>query len=313
VAHPRLTDVEISVIVPTHAPHPGRLARTLAGLRAQTLPASRWEILLVDNASQPPVAAPPGAPANLRIVPEPELGLTAARRRGFRESLGDIVVLVDDDNVLASDYLERVLALFAAHPKVGALGGRSIGEFEAPRPPWWRAEFDGLIACRDLGPAPLFSEEGSAAYPACAPIGAGMALRRAAVQSWLDDTASGALPDRRGTALTSSGDNDIVFSLLRAGWQAAYFPELVLAHLIPAARIAPAYLARLNRGIQRSWVIVLARHGQCPWRAIPRWTVPLRAARAWLRCAAWRGPAEAIAFHGLLGRLEGQSDLSRLS
>ena len=39
------------------------------------------------------------------------LGLTPARLRGIRESRGELLVFVDDDNVLERDYLEVALAL----------------------------------------------------------------------------------------------------------------------------------------------------------------------------------------------------------
>ena len=55
--------------------------------------------------------------------------------------------------------------------------------------------------------------------------------------------------DRTGTSLASGGDNDLVFTALHAGGEVAYFPELRLTHLIPAGRLAPDYLTRLNRGI----------------------------------------------------------------
>ncbi|MDE3083964.1 MAG: glycosyltransferase family 2 protein, partial [Verrucomicrobiota bacterium] len=236
--------MEISVIIPTHNPESGRLRRTLAGLRAQTLSAERWETVLVDNASTPAVEFTlftADAPNNLRLVREPELGLTAARRRGFTEAHGEIFVLVDDDNVLAPDYLERVLALFAAHPRVGALGGKSVPEFAA-QPPAWAHEFFHLLAVRDLGEASLISsglrpiDSAQNAYPTCAPIGAGMALRRTAVRVWLDaltdDPRRNAF-DRRGSELVSSGDNDLVLTVMAAGWEVAYFPQLSLIHIIP--------------------------------------------------------------------------------
>src|SRR5690349_21927962 len=135
--------MNLAVVICTHNPHAGRLRRTLAGLRAQTLPAAEWETLIVDNASQPaltPAAWGDAAPANLRIVSEPQLGLTAARRRGLSEARAPLCVLVDDDNILAPDYLAQAARLAAAHPRVGAFGGRSVPEFEVP-PPDWAREF----------------------------------------------------------------------------------------------------------------------------------------------------------------------------
>ena len=44
----------VSVLISTHSPHEGRLKRTLQGLRAQTIPLGRWELVLVDNATPDP-------------------------------------------------------------------------------------------------------------------------------------------------------------------------------------------------------------------------------------------------------------------
>ena len=309
--------MRLTVVLPTHHPHPGRLARTLAGLRAQTLPVAEWETLLVDNASAPALAADlfaPHAPANLRLVREPQLGLTSARRRGFIEARGELVVLVDDDNVLAPDYLAQVQTIFDRDPRLGAIGGRSRPEFERP-PPAWVREFDGLLACRDRGDAVQLCQSirhaatGRNAYPACAPIGAGMALRRAALQPWLEAPVDAALSDRRGRELTSGGDNDIVFTLAGHGWAVGYFPELVLTHLIPAARTQRDYLARLNRGIAKSWVQVLAKHDANPWPPAAPWTVPLRQLRAWFTHRAWSGPAAYVRWQGTCGHFDGRARL----
>ena len=308
--------MELSVILPAHNPDSARLRRTLLGLRQQTLPADRWETLLVNNASTSfPDAAffAACAPSNLAIVVEPTLGLTAARMRGFATAGGGFAVLVDDDNVLAPDYLAQVLALFAAHPPVGALGGRSFPEFER-EPPDWTREFFPLLALRDPGEAPLVSRglrppgAGRNEYPAYAPIGAGMALRRAAWTAWLEARRgdAAALSDRRGGELTSSGDNDIVLCALRVGWEVAYFPQLTLTHLIPASRLQPEYLARLNRGIQKSWMQVLLLHDACPWPALSPAGAALRKGKAWFAHHPWTSPAARIRYHGVCGHFEGR-------
>lgn len=303
--------MKISVFIPTHAPHEERLRRTLQGLRAQTLPVSEWETVLVDNASARPIDVTrfaSDAPVNLRVVSEPALGLSHARLRGFAETESPVIVMVDDDNVLAPDYLSKALEFLHAYPRVGAVGGRVLPEFAISPAPWLKP-FDGLLALRDLGDEIIVANRrkdptGIWEYPLCAPIGAGMVVRREALQLWLSAGASG-ITDRRGGELTSGGDNDMVFSMLEAGWQVAYLPGLSLIHLIPEGRMTEGYLCRLNRGIQKSWMDVLRRHGANPWPVIPRWTVPFRKVKAWLALRAWSSPERRIRWSGICGQLEG--------
>jgi len=308
--------MQLSVVIPTHNPHAGRLQRTLAGLQAQNLPAKHWETLLVDNASAPaldPLSLPPGRPSNLRLLVEPTLGLTAARRCGFRAAQGELCVLVDDDNVLAPSYLAEVGRILSANPEIGALGGSSRPEFETP-PPAWAREFFPLLALRDLGSQAIVAgleraTDGSHfVYPAWAPIGAGMAVRRTAALPWVETAADPTLSDRRGPALSSGGDNDLVLAILKAGWKVGYFPELSLTHLIPNSRLDPEYLERLNRGIQQSWMQVLTRHGANPWSTIPSWTVPLRQLKAWFTYRGWSRPAGRIRWQGACGHFDGRAN-----
>jgi glycosyltransferase involved in cell wall biosynthesis len=308
--------VGFSVIIPTHNPDAERLRRTLEGLRRQQLHMAEWETIVVNNAS---LHFPPAAffqthgPSNLSHVEEPVTGLTPARIRGFEAARGAIAVLVDDDNVLAPDYLVHVKRLFAAHPEVGLLGGKSIPEFES-EPPAWSREFFPLLALRDPGDRASISQglrphnARRNEYPLCAPIGAGMALRRAAWKAWVDArrTTPMQLSDRRGTELTSSGDNDIVFCGVKAGWAVGYFPELSLTHLIPSSRLEPNYLARLNRGIQKSWQQVLALHDASPWPALTPLGATVRKFRAWFTHRAWSSTAAQIRWHGACGHFEGR-------
>lgn len=308
---------QVSVIIPTHNPDAGRFRRALLALSAQTLPRLNWELIVVDNGSSPALSfatEPLIASLSARVVPEPSLGLTSARLAGFRAARGEILVLVDDDNVLAPTYLAAVAQHFAANRSLAAAGGPIVAEWAAP-PPDWTREFHGLLALRDFGPTPRIARGGPhAPWPDFAPVGAGLALRRDAALAYAQMLASDSHRqklDRAGASLASGGDNDLVFNALHAGGDVAYFPELLVTHLIPAGRLNPVYLARLNEGVQRTWVHVLGIHGQLPWPHIAPWTVPLRATRAWLRTAAWRSPAHFIRWRGLVGRFQGQADLHR--
>ena len=147
-------------------------------------------------------------------------------------------------------------------------------------------------------------------YPACAPIGAGMAVRRSAYAAYVaaaaQDPVRAAL-GRRGIDLASGEDNDIVMSLLEQGLTVAYLPELRLEHLIPARRLTADYLARYAYSSNRTWVQVLDVHGIRPWPAAPSWTAPLRKARAYVRNRAWAAPSNRIRWCGACGTIDGQT------
>ncbi len=308
--------MDITVIICAHNPDRPRLQRTLDGLRLQSLPSDRWQTLLIDNASSPALTLDEfsaHAPPNLRLLHEPTLGLTAARRTGLRAATTEFIILVDDDNVLAPDYLEQTLAAFARLPRIGALGGKSLPEFSSTiQRNDWRREFFPLLALRDLGSAEKISTglrpPGATRnhYPDFAPIGAGMALRRSAVTAWLADSTS-SLTDRRGTELTSAGDNDLIFSVLRSGWEVAYLPALSLTHLIPPSRLTPQYLSRLNHGIQKSWAQLLFLHDASPWPHIARWTLNHRLLKAWFTHRAWSSPTASIRWSGTCGHFTGRA------
>jgi glycosyltransferase involved in cell wall biosynthesis len=306
---------DISVIVSTHNPNPSRFARTLEGILAQTLPLHQWELILVDNASTTPlILAELGVTLsdNVTIVHEHRLGLMFGRLGGFRRSRADILIFVDDDNVLAPDYLQNALSIFQRLPRLGLAGGKSIPEWEAGAPPAWVKEFYGNLALRDLGDRELISAmTDPPTYPVDSPIGAGMVARRHAVKPWMDACSSSKDPPtgRRGHELSSGEDCDIVMFALGAGWQVGYFPTLALVHLIPAARVTCKYLARLNHGIAKSWVQVLARHGIIPWPRANPWLVPIRKARAYLHYRAWAGPVEFVRWKGACGVFEGRAML----
>jgi glycosyltransferase involved in cell wall biosynthesis len=312
--------VSVTAFIPAHNPNKERLRQTLAGLQRQTLQPECWETLLVDNASSEfPNAAELSdvAPSNLRVVREPAIGLTSARLSGIRSSAGAVIVMVDDDNVLAPDYLAQAAELFAREPQLGAAGGRSIPVFETPPVPQLN-EFLPLLAIRDLGNSSLIATslrpEGSVTnqYPLCAPIGAGMALRREAALEWaaaVEGAPERRRLDRKGSGLVSGGDNDIVMTLLEKGFSVGYFPSLNLNHLIPAARLDVRYLARLNRAIQRSWVQVLAMHDANPWPRIAPWTVIPRKIRSYLALRAWSSDKNFIRWQGSCGLFEGRASI----
>jgi glycosyltransferase involved in cell wall biosynthesis len=305
----------LSAIIPTHSPNPTRLERTLNGLKEQGLPTSCWELLIIDNATPNPqhvLSFDFSWHPSTKIIREERLGLTWARIAGIQASQGEYLVFVDDDNVLHPNYLDNILEIFQQNPQLGAIGGKSLPEFEV-EPESWVTLFYKCLALRDLGEEVLISSHTGASqppkqYPEFAPIGAGMALRRQAIEPYVNrilGDSSGVVLDRTGKSLSSGGDNDIVLTILNAGWEVGYFPQLELSHLMPASRLTKDYLARVNRASSRSWIQVLDLHGIQLWQKIPRWTVLLRKIKAFFVYQPWKDPAAYVHWQGACGLFEG--------
>ncbi len=287
----------------------------------------------------------PSTPS-VRVVREDKLGLTHARVRGFQEAQGEIVVMVDDDNVLKPDYLERAIKILGKNPQLGAIGGKALPEFEIEPPEWLKGRSSGL-GLRDLGEGSIIypesrnqrSEAGSqrsegrqnkaesenrkaetgrvrrmvTEFPECAPIGAGMVIRREAALEYVEDLKrrDTVVTDRKGKSLASGGDNDICLTALEHGWGVGYFPELELTHLIPKERMTLKYQRRMARDAMRSFVVMLDQHGIRPWESIPRWSLPLRVAKDFLRVRAWQGPQKSLTWFMHLGRYEACATLAQ--
>jgi len=239
--------MEISVIICTHNPRRDYLERALGGLRGQSLATNAWELLLVDNASAEPLSAALdlGWHPHTRLVREERLGLTPARLRGIAESAAPLLVYVDDDNVLAPDYLAAALAVREKHSLLGAWSGQVLPEFEVPPPPglepWLR-----LLCLRPLTRECWGNHTDTGRFP----FGAGMCVRRVVAERYAQalraDPARLAL-DRTGDLLYSSGDLDVGMTAVALGLGNGLFPQLCVTHLIPERRLEEAYLLKLAR------------------------------------------------------------------
>jgi len=253
--------ISTSVIICAHNPRPHFLQRVLQALREQLLPKEEWELLLVDNGSTEPLSErvdlswhPHG-----RHLREMTPGLTPARVRGILEAKGELLVFVDDDNVLRSDYLTHASAIAAEHPEVGVWSGNVRLEFEEPPPEWTRAYWPWLTArevSQDVRSRPDLHAPNN-------PYGAGMCVRREVGLIYHDQLQKSPirrLLDRSGHALISGGDTDIALTAGDMGMEVGLFARLELKHLIPPERLTEQYLLRLRRGVMTSfWLLRFLR------------------------------------------------------
>jgi glycosyltransferase involved in cell wall biosynthesis len=263
----------LSVAICTHNPRADYMDRTLQGLRAQTLAPANWELIIIDNASKPAVAETIDLSwhPNARIIVETELGIMVARLRALKEFRCDLLVFLDDDNVLAENYLDCCLELFARRPDLGAASGCIMPEYESPAPDWFEP-YESWIAVRRI----TTSVWSNFLDPRSEPVTAGMCLRKSVALAHVNavkDNPTQRILGSRGTSLMRGEDVALAKIAMKNGYTVGQFTELKLLHLIAKRRSDPEYLFSLYRhlcasGHLISWVDDSGhRPIQLDWRA----------------------------------------------
>lgn len=271
--------MKISVVICAHNPDLKRLERVFDALRAQSLPLSEWECLLIDNASEPGLAERVSLSwhPNAVCIHEGNLGLTWARLRGISSATREILVFVDDDCLLAPGYLQTVQVTFQAHPFLGALGGYGRAEYEV-KPPEWSTDLtrvfhldmpepetaDSLIYARVRQLGPWF------------PVGAGMAVRRELAVRYAEQIAADPVAlalDRSGSQLTGGGDTDLGLFAIDQGFAIGKSGALRFTHVVPAFRLELGYMLRLLYMSQYSVARLLVHRGWKSSTAVPASTL----------------------------------------
>ena len=238
----------IDVVICTHNPRTDFLERTVQSLQKQTLPHEQWTFTIVDNSSNPPVDAkyvswhPSGS-----VCIETKLGLTSARVCGIQNTAGELIVFVDDDNVLAANYLQETIRVAQDYPFLGAFGSSQIiPEFEQEPSSEIRKHVRKL-ALRDLKTSIWSNDPRDGSDP----WGAGLVVRRdvanAFVELVLRDPTRLEL-GRQGENLNSGEDNEFSWLSCELGYGKGVFSTLSMKHLMSVGRVEPNYIIRISEG-----------------------------------------------------------------
>jgi glycosyltransferase involved in cell wall biosynthesis len=88
------------------------------------------------------------APIDIVIAANQFAGrLGSARNTALLLARAEVVAFLDDDAEAAPDWLERLLAVYAADPGAVAVGGAPRPNYGAPRPSWFPPDFDWVFGC----------------------------------------------------------------------------------------------------------------------------------------------------------------------
>lgn len=271
----------------------------------------QMEIVVVDNLCTDNTVAlvhdlALSLPFPVRLIREERPGLTYARECGLAEARGEIIIYCDDDNLFGETYVATMLKNFD-EPSVGAVSGYAKAGIEAGHvlPDW----FDGVAAAYAChATRPVGGERVSL-------FGAGIAVRRRALESLSEAGFSAFLTGRKGSALSSGEDTEFTAALRLLGWKLCVEPLAEFTHLMEARRLHADYVARLGTGIGSAIPYLLpyvwAVNGKSPtllrwsiyrwFRALfhaflaVRWSIhskffggiPARYQAAWERAVAW--------------------------
>ena len=131
-------ELPVSVVV-TYYEAPEALELTLAALEGQDYPRELFEVVIVDDGSNPPLEAPSDSPLSIRVVHQEDLGfgLARARNTGARAAAHGILVFLDCDMMPEAGWLSGharwhhaagdVLTLgFRAHVDVSGIGADDV-------------------------------------------------------------------------------------------------------------------------------------------------------------------------------------------
>ena len=248
----------VSVLICTCNPNEYTFDWVLDTLAQQTLPASQFEIIVVDNNSRKALEAESlrkGRRLPLRVVRELRQGKVFACCTAIKEARAPLLIIVDDDNGLAVNYLEEAARIARTEPGIGAYAGitKLLSDQHIPA---WKQGLILYLGVRDFGPDPITSNQTQ--WGKWEPIGAGMVFRREVGIKFIEcveGNPEARQLSRRGKSYICGEDTLLARAACWAGYSCSYQPSLWLSHFIKGSRLNARELAHTIQGCAQAWVI----------------------------------------------------------
>lgn len=242
--------VRLSVIISTYN-RSSLLMQTLQSLVEQNASRYDWECVVVNNNSTDDTAErveefiAKHAGFNIKMVNEPCQGLSYARNRGIRESEGEYIAILDDDERISPDFVDAYIELFDTREDAVAAGGPIVAEYMTEKPSWMSPYTE-----RPIANTMYFGDEIKLFPKGRIPGGGNMAIRRSAIRRYgVFDTSLGYV----GEDLVGGEESDLFERLEIAGAKYYYVPKAVMYHIVPESKLTKEYFERLcfNIGVSQ--------------------------------------------------------------
>lgn len=189
------------------------------------------------------------SPFPIIVVDEPNPGLMHARRTGMEKASGLYVVFCDDDNWLASNYVELAVQIFHSNPKVGVIGGHGTAVSTSTLPGWFKQEERHYAVGSQASESGVVTKRGYV-------WGAGMVLKRPVYFDLLESGFKSFCSGRSGESLLAGDDSEICKWHILAGYELWYEQELLFDHFMPEVRLTKSYLDNMKIGFKKSQVFL---------------------------------------------------------
>jgi glycosyltransferase involved in cell wall biosynthesis len=225
----------VSVIIPTYN-RAEMLRVTVNTFLAQSYPADRWELILVDNNSSDNtwnvIEDLAARDSRIRPLKERRKGAHFARNSGALAAKGTILYFTDDDMLADPELLERIVEVFDADGKIASVTGKVVPRWET-EPPAWVLEHlkNNLLSLNDLGEATIISDDDPGVF-SC----------HQAVRRDVFVAAGGFNPDTNAGLYTGDNETGLNIKIRKLGYRFAYVGAAVTQHMIPASRMTQKYL-----------------------------------------------------------------------
>jgi glycosyltransferase involved in cell wall biosynthesis len=207
-----------------------------------------WEIILVDNNSTDDTKCQfeqfqhENPLLDCHLVHENRQGLSIARVSGYLVAKYSTIIYCDDDTLLCCDYLATAFSLMRENPRLGLCGGLGNPIFESTPDPRTLPFLDRYAT----GPqgSSDFCDITSRGFV----YGAGMVIRKKALDELFALGFEFSTPGRKGALLTGGEDVELGHAITALGYQCFYCAALAYDHLLPSRRLTWAYLKRMAFG-----------------------------------------------------------------
>jgi GT2 family glycosyltransferase len=221
--------LKTSVIIATHN-RPDSVRRLVASL-APELATGLREVIVAENGTPAPIQLSlEGAP--LTHLHEPRAGKCRIQNRAIAQAGGEILVLLDDDLIVAPGYLAAVENFFDMHREFAAMKGRILAAEDPEK------KVGPMAAYLDL---PI-ADHGDAVIEVRGVLGANMAFRAMALRQ------VGPFDERLGPGAGGhEEETEMSQRLRRAGFRIGYAPKALVYHEVDPSRANRERFIRIAR------------------------------------------------------------------